>query len=146
MHIVGALPAAIYVAEREPWAAKELAILEKHAVSALQLSPPGVPYELVSLTLPAAADPRFKIHFAAIHRWSREARANACADGRAFHGKNKAPKDALRLKGLAVIWWKITNTEHLELIRQGGRWEPSRKRRTTLAYDGQDKPCGTWRR
>ncbi len=83
------LPAAVYGAEHEPWKEKEIAGTEKHAVKALQLRPPGVPFAVAALTLPADADPRFKIHFAATERWSREVWANAYTDGRGFQGKRR---------------------------------------------------------
>jgi hypothetical protein len=62
MYIAGVLPVAINGAEHEPWAAQDVATVERHAVTALQLRSPGVPYELAALTLPAVPDPRFKIH------------------------------------------------------------------------------------
>ena len=71
------LPVALYGAEHEPWREKEVLVIEKQAVKALQLRSPGVPHTVARLTLPAVADPRFRVHFAAVERWSRELWATA---------------------------------------------------------------------
>ncbi len=72
MCISGILPVAVYGAEHEPWAEQGIATVERHAIKALQLRSPGVLYEVAALTFQAAADPRFKIHYVAIERWSAE--------------------------------------------------------------------------
>ncbi len=59
---------------------------------------------MVALTLPVAADPRFKIHYAAIERWSREAWANTYADGRDFQGTRRVPKDTLHPHEFVELW------------------------------------------
>ena len=77
MFVAGILPVALYGAEHEPWQEGEILALEKQAVQAMQLRAPGVPHSLACLTLPAAADPRFRVHFAAVERWAREVWATA---------------------------------------------------------------------
>jgi hypothetical protein len=86
MYIAGVLPAAIYGAEHEPWGDKDSNRMVRHAVTALQLRSPGILYVLAELTLPAVADPRFKMLFAAIERWSTEIWENAHADGTGSQG------------------------------------------------------------
>ncbi len=81
----------------------------------MQPRSPGVPFAVAALTLPAAADPRFKIHFSAIERWSREVCANAYADGRGFHGSMRVPKDALKPRELMDRLWKIKSTKQEDL-------------------------------
>ncbi len=101
MRIAGALPAAIRGAENKPWSEQGTAGIERQAITALQMRSSGVPFAVGAPTLPAAADPRFKIDFSAIERRSREVRANACANGRGFHGLRRVPKDALKPRELA---------------------------------------------
>ncbi len=72
LFIAGVLPVAIYGVEHEPWAEAEIAVIEKQAVKALQVRSPGVPHALARLMLLVVADPMFRVHIAAVERWSRE--------------------------------------------------------------------------
>ncbi len=110
---------------------------------ALQLRSPRVPFEIAALTLPAAADPRFKVHFAAVERWSRKICAAACSDGSCFQGTRKVPADVLQPKELVNLWWKIHNTEEEELIN---RWVHWCKQPNMSASCGGARAYGTWSR
>ena len=93
LFIAGVLPVALYGAEHEPWAEAEIASIEKQAVKALQVRSPGVPHALARLMLPAVADPRFRVHFAAVERWSREIWATAYGYAEQVHGVRRVHKD-----------------------------------------------------
>ncbi len=84
-------------------AGKEVLVVEKQAVKALQLRSPGVPHAVARLTLPAVADPRFRVHFAAVERWSRELWATAYGNKRQVHGPRKVPKDSLNHREIMDI-------------------------------------------
>ncbi len=107
---VGAvLPAAIYGAEHEPWAEEDVLVLEKQAVMALGLRAPGVPHKLAAAGIPVTADPRFKVHFAALERWAREVWLRAYGDGSKFlAAKKRIPGDVLTAKEIATLWWQMT--------------------------------------
>ena len=77
--------------------------MKKQAVRALQLTSPGVPHVVARLTLPVVADPRFRVHFAALERWSRELWATAYGNKRQVHGTRKVQKDSLNHREIMAI-------------------------------------------
>ena len=81
-------------AQHEPWSEGEILALEKQAARALQLRSP-VPHVIACLTLPAVADPRFRIHYAAVERWARELWATAYGYDAQVLGHRRVPKDSL---------------------------------------------------
>ena len=71
--------------------------------------------------LPAVADPRFRIHFAAIERWSREIWATAYGNNREVYGTRKVHRESLNHREILSIWYRIESTpQGDELIKKGG--------------------------
>ena len=114
------LPVALYGAEHEPWAEAEIARIEKQAVKALQVRTPGVPHVLERLMLPAVADLRFRVHFAAVERWSREIWATAYGYAEQVHGVRRVHKDALSHREIMAVWNRIHSTHPDVLVQEGG--------------------------
>ena len=110
LFIAGVLPVALYGAEHEPWTEAEISSIEKQAVKALQVRSPGVPHALARLMLPAVADPRFRVHFAAVERWSREIWATAYGYAEQVHGFRRVHKDALSHREIMAVWHRIHST------------------------------------
>ena len=107
LFIAGVLPVALYGAEHEPWTEAEISVIEKQAVKALQVRSPGVPHALARLMLPAVADPRFRVNFAAVERWSREIWATAYGYTEQVHGFRRVHKDALSHREIMAVWHRI---------------------------------------
>ena len=120
MFTTGVLPGALYGAEYDPWSEGEILALEKQAVRALQLRSPGVPHVIACLTLPAVADPRFRIHYAAVERWARELWATAYGYDAQVLGHRRVSKDILTHREIMGVWHKIHNSQAEDLIKEGG--------------------------
>jgi hypothetical protein len=121
MFIAGIPPVSLYGAEHEPWTGQEVLAIEKQAVRALRLRAPGVPHAIARLMLPeVAADPAFRIHFAAIERWSRELWATAYRQTRNFLGVRRVQQDAFTPQEIVQVWKKIRDHDTADLIMEGG--------------------------
>ncbi len=75
---------------------------------------------LQNLALLAVADPRFKVHFSAIERWSREIWANAYADGTGFQVRRRVTQDTLKPQELASVYMKMTSGSSVDIIKECG--------------------------
>ena len=120
MFIAGVLPVALYGAEHEPWTEAEIVTIEKQAVKALQVRSPGVPHAVARLTLPVVADLRFRVHFAAVERWSREIWATCYVYAEQVHGSRRVHEDASSHREIMSVWHRIHTTHGEDLIQECG--------------------------
>ena len=142
LFIAGVLPVALYEAEHEPWKEREVLTIEKQAVKALQIRSPGVPHAVAMLTSPAVADPRFRVHFAAVERWSREVWATAYGNASQVHGFRSVHKDSLNHREVMAVWHRIHITLTEVLIKEGGPMGALSNPQNTLGWNGRQQPPG----
>ena len=102
MFNMGVAPVALYGAEHQPWDEKQIQRLENVAVKAHRLNTVGVPTRMTKLLLPVESDMRFRIHFAAVERWSREVWACAFHPDK-FLGAKRVPADNLSARELVGL-------------------------------------------